>query len=509
MASIWDDDDDDVMSDTKGNKVAEPIIPQDNLALVKHTKRQAVEKETKLLFESLTSCEAIVVTIHTVAAYVPAIMNEKIQELWENKIIPVLAKTLTQDVRARSIVIEAFNSIENLAICIRKGAEMVIATKGNTLISYFNIRSGLIIIIFLYQGSAASLTAARRIINEALTELKQCITVARDLETEDMKALTSNFTLLISVMGPQAEDSYNQASVIEEKLQQQYKKQKELVGEIANLKGQLEVYNNLIHVTEKRLRGSEAALEETKRRSKELAEFNKKIEESIQSIPTTYDVTETYRFNIFSSTDKYIIPNPNRNVQKEFYESTIKVRVARIEENNKEKDKEQAVLIELGKILAEYKGEYASIKYKISECEKNFVAKMKEIQSEIDKLKKELEQINRRADEIFQAIGLQGSNLRQLLTRIKSLSMIIGDGALAYQPIMGVLKKVKATVETSIEMLSSNVMADIFLAGKTLLDDVDWLAGYRTASLGHLETSSKYKALSSIPQYKAITNVSN
>ncbi|CAF4112429.1 unnamed protein product [Adineta steineri] len=487
MASIWDDDDDDVMSDTKGNKVAEPIIPQDNLALVKHTKRQAVEKETKLLFESLTSCEAIVVTIHTVAAYVPAIMNEKIQELWENKIIPVLAKTLTQDVRARSIVIEAFNSIENLAICIRKGAEMVIATK----------------------GSAASLTAARRIINEALTELKQCITVARDLETEDMKALTSNFTLLISVMGPQAEDSYNQASVIEEKLQQQYKKQKELVGEIANLKGQLEVYNNLIHVTEKRLRGSEAALEETKRRSKELAEFNKKIEESIQSIPTTYDVTETYRFNIFSSTDKYIIPNPNRNVQKEFYESTIKVRVARIEENNKEKDKEQAVLIELGKILAEYKGEYASIKYKISECEKNFVAKMKEIQSEIDKLKKELEQINRRADEIFQAIGLQGSNLRQLLTRIKSLSMIIGDGALAYQPIMGVLKKVKATVETSIEMLSSNVMADIFLAGKTLLDDVDWLAGYRTASLGHLETSSKYKALSSIPQYKAITNVSN
>jgi hypothetical protein len=55
----------------------------------------------------------------------------------------------------------------------------------------------------------------------------------------------------------------------------------------------MERYSHLMHVTQNRANGSIAALNETKRRTKEMMSLNEQIEKSIQSIPASTRKTET------------------------------------------------------------------------------------------------------------------------------------------------------------------------------------------------------------------------
>lgn len=45
--------------------------------------------------------------------------------------IPTLVKTLDHDVRARVIVMESFNTVRDLAISIKQGAELVKLSRGS------------------------------------------------------------------------------------------------------------------------------------------------------------------------------------------------------------------------------------------------------------------------------------------------------------------------------------------------------------------------------------------
>lgn len=48
-----------------------------------------------------------------------------------SQVIPTLVKTLDHDVKARSIVMESFSSVRDLAISIKQGAELVKLSKGS------------------------------------------------------------------------------------------------------------------------------------------------------------------------------------------------------------------------------------------------------------------------------------------------------------------------------------------------------------------------------------------
>lgn len=74
-----------------------------------------------------------------------------------------------------------------------------------------------------------------------------------------------------------------------------------------NLLELLEFYSNMIHVTESRIKGAQAAIEETKRRSGELALLNKEIEKKYQDIPSTYHVRETRTSSNSSYSNSYIV----------------------------------------------------------------------------------------------------------------------------------------------------------------------------------------------------------
>jgi hypothetical protein len=57
--------------------------------------------------------------------------------------------------------------------------------------------------------------------------------------------------------------------------------------------GEMERYSHLMHVTQNRANGSSAALNETKRRTKEMLSLNEQIENTIQQIPASLRKTQT------------------------------------------------------------------------------------------------------------------------------------------------------------------------------------------------------------------------
>jgi hypothetical protein len=63
----------------------------------------------------------------------------------------------------------------------------------------------------------------------------------------------------------------------------------------------------MIHVTESKIHGAKAAVEETKRRSRELVSLNAEIEKKFQDIPSTYHVRETRTSSNSSYKNSYVV----------------------------------------------------------------------------------------------------------------------------------------------------------------------------------------------------------
>ncbi|CAF3632915.1 unnamed protein product [Rotaria sp. Silwood1] len=201
----------------------------------------------------------------------------------------------------------------------------------------------------------------------------------------------------------------------------------------------MEVLNNMIHVTESKIKGAKEAIEETKRRSQELASLNTEMEKKIQDISSTYQVTETRTSSRSSFKNSYVIGNPNRDIQKQFYEAIIKERVARIKANNKDQDEQQAVQNELSQSLCEYQAKYKTTRDSMVEFEKTFREEMDKIQQEIDSLTNRLQAAYTGESEAAITTGLQGENFNKSLELVTNLKTDIHQGANAYRPLESAL----------------------------------------------------------------------
>ncbi|CAF3422524.1 unnamed protein product [Rotaria sp. Silwood2] len=227
--------------------------------------------ETIQLKTSLDCSALIVIAAYKVADYVPNLANAKYREFWQVEVIPTLVKSLDQDVKARSVVIESFSAIRDLALSIKRGAELV----------------------KMSQGSAASVTAAQRTITTALNDLNTSIEKAECLKSSAINEFAGQTNALLKIMGPETVKYVQQKVDIENLLKLEHEKEQKLNTEIAHKKGEMERYSHLIHVTQNRVNGSAVALNETKRRTQEMIALNEQMEKIIQSIPASIPKTET------------------------------------------------------------------------------------------------------------------------------------------------------------------------------------------------------------------------
>ncbi|CAF3628506.1 unnamed protein product [Rotaria socialis] len=354
------------------------------------------------------------------------------------------------------------------------------------------------------KGSAIAIQSAQKTISAAFANLETSIDAAGKLSSDILATLESKLNILFRIMGQNMADYISKKVKIHQQLQEQYKKKKDMMDEIDKKKELIEVYNNMIHVTESKIKGAKAAMEETKRRSQELSSLNAQIEKTIQDISSTYGVLETRTSSQGSFKNSYIIPNPNRDIQKQFYEAIIKERVVRIEANKAEENKKQVLHDELSTSLSEYQAKYEVSRISIIEHEKTFRQNMDGIEREINSLNKQLEDIYLTESKTAAKMGLQGENLDKFLELVTRLKTDINQGTNAYKPLESLLTATKAMVENQILLLQSTNETDVYVAGAQLLMKVGWLKEYHTASCEQLETSAEYKAITTLHTTGAI-----
>ena len=132
--------------------------------------------------------------------------------------------------------------------------------------------------------------------------------------------------------------------------------------------------------------------------------------------------------------------NPNRNIEKTYYESLLLARMARIKENLDEEAAKEKVTCDLQECLSEYKSNYQRLARELQEEEKLLPEKLSSIQREINSLNDRLIDIDKDAIHATDTYGHHGHALVQCLTEVRTLAKAINYGATAYTPLVGVLK---------------------------------------------------------------------
>ncbi|CAF3947453.1 unnamed protein product [Rotaria magnacalcarata] len=515
MADLWDtlEETEPVTSPTVTVAIRTPdvTVVQD---LINHDK---IRSETELLRQSMNSSGQIVIAAYKVADYVPNLENSEHRQFWQSEVIPTLIKSLDQDVKARSVVMESFSSVRDLAISIKNGAELVKLSK----------------------GSPAAVAAAQRTVSAALDDLNKSIEKAESIKCSAISEFAGQTEKLLKIMGPEAAKYTEDRVKIGDQLRKEYEKEEKLHAEIAHKKGEMERYSHLIHATQNRANGSLAALNETKNRTKEMMSLNEKLEKNIQNIPASIPKTETstniersawlpWRKTTSTRITSSMTENPNRVVEKNYYESLVLSRMLRIREHQKNETAEESVLHDLEQCLSEYKAKYKIIVKELEEYEKVLPDKMAETRREIIRLNERLIDINKEVIDAKNMYGHHGDTLVRCLVEVKCLAKAINNGATAYTPLVGVLKgrlkyslsysilvkyaffsfihysAVKASVDAQIELLMSKDPNDIFLGGNQLLRQVECLGHYHTCASVCLEPPQEYQNIAVTTRVQAI-----
>ncbi|CAF4677129.1 unnamed protein product, partial [Rotaria sp. Silwood2] len=177
--------------------------------LINHGK---IQSETEQLKTSLQCSAQIVIAAYKVADYVPNLANAKHREFWQIQVIPTLVKSLDQDVKARSVVMESFSAVRDLALSIKRGAELV---------------------------KMSQVAAAQRTITAALNDLNKSIEKADCLNSSAIKEFAGQTEALLKIMGPETAKYAQKKVEIENSLKTEYEKEQTLYTEIAHKKGKI------------------------------------------------------------------------------------------------------------------------------------------------------------------------------------------------------------------------------------------------------------------------------
>ncbi|CAF3782939.1 unnamed protein product [Rotaria socialis] len=317
-------------------------------------------------------------------------------------------------------------------------------------------------------------------------------------------------------MGPEAAKFFERKAAIAKALEECYKQQEELYSQLRPLQETIKHLNNLIHVTRKRLTDEQAALTETRDRTKQLNELNQKVEQKINSIQVTIPKTNTtttrrnsgwWWWRTHSSTKETTetkVLNTNREVEKAYYESMLLRRVAQIRENRSAEEAKEEITTGLESDICLYEKDLEMARKELETFIKRFPDEMTRIQNDIIKYDVELVDINKEATAITKKVGHSGAALIDCLVRIQAIKESSHGANFLYMPIVHILQAVKSSTTAATTLLMSNEKADVYIAGKRLLRQAGSLSSYASFTNNFLQLSSQFHALESAPEHKAI-----
>ena len=129
----------------------------------------------------------------------------------------------------------------------------------------------------------------------ALQVLDKAINTANSLENSAVSMFQEHAKEFFEIIGPSAANFAEQKAEFDAAIISLEKEKQSLIDSLAELQGELEKYSNLVHVTEIRVNGIEAALKETRLRTEQMQQLNSEVDNAIKAIPETVNQTETTR----------------------------------------------------------------------------------------------------------------------------------------------------------------------------------------------------------------------
>jgi chromosome segregation ATPase len=152
-------------------------------------------------------------------------------------------------------------------------------------------------------GSQEALNVAKKRIPEALEVLEKRIKTAEGLQNSAVVMFKEDAEKFFDIMGSEAAKFARQKGEIEAAIVAQEEKMRKAIDELADLKGQVEKYHNLVHVAQVRVEGTEEAMKQYRERVTQMHAANMEVENAIRAIPQTVDQDETRPFlYVFSKT---------------------------------------------------------------------------------------------------------------------------------------------------------------------------------------------------------------
>lgn len=134
------------------------------------------------------------------------------------------------------------------------------------------------------------------------------------------------------------------------------------------------------------------------------------------------------------------VENSQREAEKNYYESIILSRVARIQGNQNDEITKEKIAAELSHSLSDYKSKYQIALSNLQQSKEAFPSKMESVQKQIDKLHQKLVEIDETEINIKDRVGLHGNTLINCLIEVRTFAKTLHDGASAYSPLVSILK---------------------------------------------------------------------
>ncbi|XP_054152701.1 uncharacterized protein LOC128951478 [Oppia nitens] len=487
----YGDNDNDSTGDLAIDTISEVPMPMsgkelqeltpDKMAAYEDNYELAIRKQTVNFGHQLQHCETIVTAAYKVADYVPEIKNAEQSKFWKETLIPILVDSLKQDVLARSTITASFAAVRDLTITIQKAYEIVKASK----------------------GSQTAIAIAQKNIPKALNRLDDCIERANKLDSNAITIFGEQTTEIFKIIGPEAAKFMENKVIKQQQIKKYFEDKNNLIYPIAQLNGDIEKYNHLINATNKYLGRVESELDETKRRTEEMYRLKRDAQESIKNIPDTIKVakqqTESFSFwgiRWWSETKtKYVDEhNPHKESDLKHYENAVRVHADQVKANQSVETGKQLAMEKLSADKANYERQLKETVIKLQDLNKQLPIQVENIDKQINKLYKEIDDIDRDALEAYSKYGLQGNTLVDCLISVRTFAKAIKPGASAYSPLYSILTGIKSIVESYVDYLSMGTKKyEIFMAGEMLMRQVEFLSQYNVMAIDIFAPSDQYK----------------
>ena len=134
------------------------------------------------------------------------------------------------------------------------------------------------------------------------------------------------------------------------------------------------------------------------------------------------------------------VKNQDRESEKNYYESVILARAARIKDSQSEEERKDELIHQQKEDLAELQGKYATSQKKYEQLFKEFPDKLQKLQERIDTQRKQLDDLEKSALDVETTIGLKGNTLIQCLVAVRAFTKSHKDSAQMYAPLASILK---------------------------------------------------------------------